>query len=77
MTWWERNFSMKRGTKGPENGHFAHLLHLQSSASSSSLLPLANVIFFSFIVWVLTKCRPTAMFFPLGETGKPHLSLPC
>lgn len=68
---------MKRGTDGLEKGHFAHPLRLQSPASSSSLLPLANVIFFSFVMWVLTKCRPTAMFFPLGEIGKPELSLLC
>lgn len=77
VTWRERNCSMKRGTAGPEKGHFARPLHLQSPASSSSLLPPANVIPFSFIVWVLTRCRPTAMFFTLGEIGKPELSLLC
>lgn len=77
VTWWERNFSMTRGTDGSEKGHFAHLLHLQSPGSSISLLPPANVISFSSFVWVLTKCRPTAMFFPLEEIGKPELSLPC
>lgn len=77
VTWWERNFSMTRGTKGSEKGHFAHLLHLQSPNSSNSLLPLSNIISFSLFVWVLTKCGPTAMFFPLEETGKPELSFPC
>lgn len=76
VAWWERNFSMTHGTDGSEKGHFAHLLHLQSPNSSNSLLPLANVISFSSIVWVLTKCRPTAMFFPLEEIGKRELSLP-
>lgn len=77
VTWWERNFSMTRGTDGSERGHFACLLHLQSPNSSNSLLPLANVISFSSFVWVLTKCGPTAMFFPLEETGKPELILSC
>lgn len=76
MMWWERNFSTKCGTDGPEKGHFAHPLHLQSPALSSSLLPPANVISFSFVVWGLTKRRPTATIFPLGETGKTELSLP-
>lgn len=58
-------------------GTFCTSLHLQSPASSSSLLPPANVISFSFVVWGLTKCRPTAMLFPLGKTGKTELSLPC
>lgn len=75
MTWWERNFSMTCGTDGTEKGHFAHLFHLQSPNSSNSLLPLAIVISFSSILWVLTKFRPTAMFFPLEEIGKSELSL--
>lgn len=77
MTWWERNFSMTCATDGSEKGHFAHLLHFHSPNSSGSLLPLGNVISFSPIVWVLTKRRPAAMFFPLEEIGKAELSLPC
>lgn len=67
---------MKCGRDELEKGHSAHPPHLQPS-SPSSLLPQANVIFFGFDVWVLTKCRPTAMFFPLGEIGRLELSLLC
>lgn len=52
-----------------------HVLFTKSSASSSSLLPPANGISFSFAVWVLTKCRPAATFFPPGEIGEPECSL--
>lgn len=68
---------MTRGTDGSQKGHFACLLHLQSPNPSISLLPLSNIISFSLFAWVLTKRGPTAMFFPLEETGKPELSFPC
>lgn len=77
ITWWKRNFSMKHGRDDLEKGYFAHPLHLLSPSLSSSLLPLANVISFGFTEWVQTKCKPTAKFFPLGETEELELGFQC